>query len=122
MNDIRNDNDRNDNNDTNDRRNVDNVKDINNIDDNDRNDNDGNARNEFNSFFLAKEELLAIDLAEGLDDRINLGFYLSICRKYPEELLRKIYSQVKEIPLKKIRKSRGALFNYLLQNYDKKSP
>ena len=100
--DIRNDND-------------DNGKDINNIDTNDSIDND----NELNSFSLTKEELLARDLAGGLDDETNLGFYLSVCRKYPEEFLRKIYGQVKEIPLNKIKKSRGALFNYLIQKHEK---
>lgn len=101
-------NDRNDN--RNDRKNINNIDDS-----NDRIDNGAN------SFSITKEELLALDLAEGLSDRANLGFYLSVCRKYPEGLLRKIYSQVKEIPSEKIRKSRGALFNYLLQNYDKKN-
>lgn len=103
MTDIRNDNDIND-------------KDINNIDSNDNID----TKNEFNSFSLTKEELLAMDLAEGLNDRANLGFYLSVCRKYPESFLRKIYSEVKEIPLRRIKKSKGALFNYLVQKYDKR--
>lgn len=104
-----NDNDRND-------------KDINNIDRiNDRIDIDSiDSQNEFNPL-LTKEELLARDLAAGLDDKANLGFYLSVCRKYPERVLRGIYSQVKEIPLNKIRKSRGALFNYLIQKHDKKN-
>ena len=93
-------------------------KDINNIDSNDSIDND----NELNSSTLTKEELLAKDLAEGLDDKANLGFYLSASRKYPEDFLRKIYSQVKEIPLSKIKKSKGALFNYLIQKYDKNNP
>lgn len=94
-----------------------NDKDINNID----NDNI-DAKNEFNPSFLTKEELLAADLAEGLDDKPNLGFYLSVCRKYPEEVLRKIHGRVKEIPSSKIRKSKGALFNYLIQKYDKNHP
>ena len=106
MNDMPNDND------------IDNVKNINNIDRNDSND-IVNAGNETNSFSVTKEELLARDLAEGLDDKSNFGFYLSAARKYPEDFLRKIYSQVKEIPLNKIKKSKGALFNYLIQKYDK---
>lgn len=105
MTDIRNDNDKND-------------KDIFNIDRNGSIDNDN--RNEFNSL-LTKEELLARDLAEGLDDKANLGFYLSVCRKYPEKLLREIYSRVEQFPEKKIKKSKGALFNYLIQNHDKKN-
>lgn len=104
MTDIRNDNDNND-------------KDIFNID---RNNIDNDNRNEFNSL-LTKEELLARDLAAGLDDKANLGFYISVCRKYPEKLLRKIYGRVKQFPEKKIKKSKGALFNYLIQNHDKKN-
>ena len=79
-------------------------------------------RNEFNNLFLTKEELLARDLAEGLDDAGNLGFYLSAARKYPEGLLRKIYSQVKEIPLSRIKRSRGAVFNYLIKEHVKNNP
>ncbi|OHB04853.1 MAG: hypothetical protein A3B16_01435 [Candidatus Zambryskibacteria bacterium RIFCSPLOWO2_01_FULL_45_43] len=103
MTDIRNDNDTN-------------GKDIFNID---RNNIDNDNQNEFNSLFLTREELLGRDLAAGLDDEENLRFYLSVCRKYPEEFLRKTYSQVKQIPEKKIKKSRGALFNYLIQKHDK---
>ena len=101
-----------------------NDKDIFNIDSNksiDSNNIDNDNQNEFNSLFLTREELLARDLAAGLDDEENLRFYLSVCRKYPEEFLRKTYSQVKQIPEKKIKKSRGALFNYLVQKYDKKN-
>jgi len=106
MNDMPNDND------------IDNVKDINNIDRNDNND-IVNAGDKADPFSVTKEELLARDLAEGLDDKANFGFYLSVARKYPEEFLRKIYSEVKDIPLNKIKKSKGALFNYLIQKYDK---
>ena len=99
-----------------------NDKDIFNIDSNksiDSNNIDNDNQNEFNSLFLTKKELLARDLAAGLDDEANLRFYLSVCRKYPEGFLRKTYGQVKEIPLNKIKKSRGALFNYLIQKHEK---
>jgi len=81
---------------------------------------DNDKRNESNSL-LTKEELLAKDLAEGLDDKENLRFYLFVCRKYPEWLLWEIYSQVKQVPERKIRKSKGALFNYLIQKHDEKN-
>jgi len=63
-----------------------------------------------------KEELLAFDLAQGLNDLKSLNFYLSVSKKYPEELLRKIYNQVKEVPTEKIKKSKGSLFTYLIKN------
>ena len=105
----------NDRNDSIDNDNRNDIKNINNIVRIDTNDID----NESNSFTLTKEELLARDLAEGLNDKASLGFYLSVCRKYPGSVLRKIYSQVKEIPASKIKKSKGALFNYLVQKYEK---
>ena len=94
-------------------------KDINNIDRKDTIDsNDNDRANDRNSFYLMKEEILAGDLADGLDDKLNFAFYLSVARRYPEDFLRKVYSHVKEIPLNKIKKSRGALFNYLVQKYE----
>ena len=94
-------------------------KDINNIDRNDTIDsNDNDRANDRNSFYLMKEEILAGDLADGLDDKLNFAFYLSVARKYPEDFLRKIFSHVRGIPSNKIKKSRGALFNYLVQKYE----
>jgi len=68
-----------------------------------------------------REELLASDLANGLNDSKSLPFYLSVVRQYPEQLLMKLLGDVREIPFKKIKKSRAALFNYLLKQYAKKT-
>lgn len=70
----------------------------------------------FNEFKPStREELLAMDLAKALDDYKGLPLYISFAKKYPEPLLRRILGQVKEIPQEKIKKNRGALFNYLVQ-------
>jgi biotin operon repressor len=68
-----------------------------------------------------REELLALDLAKALNDRKGLSLYLSYSKKYPESFLRKVLGEVKEIPDRKIKKSRGALFNYLIQKYVKET-
>lgn len=68
-----------------------------------------------------KEELLALDLAEALNDRKGLRLYLSYTKRYPENLLRRVLGEVKEIPEKNIKKSRGALFNHLVQRYAKET-
>ena len=68
-----------------------------------------------------KEDLLAVDLADAFNDRDNLPLYLSYANRYPEQLLRTVMGEVKEIPLKKIKKSRGALFNHLVQKYAKQT-
>jgi hypothetical protein len=88
--------------------------------------NNDNDRNEFNKFPKSdfedfdpktKEDLLALDVATALQDTDNLPYYLSICRKYPEPVIRKILGEVKEVPKDKIKKSRGALFNHLIQTH-----
>ena len=68
-----------------------------------------------------REELLALDLARGLDDLPALPLYLSYARKYPEFVLRKTLTEVRSIPAKKIKKSRGAFFNYLIQKNGQKA-
>jgi len=62
-----------------------------------------------------REELLAVDLAVALDDYHGLPLYISLAKKYPEAFLRNILGQVRGIPQEKIKKSRGALFNHLVQ-------
>jgi DNA-binding transcriptional MocR family regulator len=68
-----------------------------------------------------REEVLALDLAQGLDDHKGLPLYLSYSRKFPEALLRRVLSEVKAMPAKQIKKSRGALFNYLIQKHAKET-
>ena len=64
-----------------------------------------------------REELVASDISAGLKDAKNMLLFRNIAKKYPESLLRRALSEVKEIPDDKIRKSRTALFNYLLGRY-----
>jgi hypothetical protein len=68
-----------------------------------------------------REELLALDLAEGLNDRKSLPLYLTYARRYPEGFLRRTLGAVKEIPDDKIKKSRGALFNYIIRKHGKEN-
>ena len=69
----------------------------------------------------SREELLALDLAKALNDLQGLPLYLSYSKKYPEPFLRKVLGEVKEINSKKIKKGRGALFNYLVKKYANKN-
>jgi len=74
--------------------------------------------NKFKNFIPRnRQELLALDLAERLDDYEGIALYISYSKKYPESILRRVLSQVMEIPDEKIRKSRGALFNHLVKRY-----
>lgn len=64
-----------------------------------------------------KEELLASDIAQSLGEENNVKIYLAYAHKYPELFLRRILSEVKKTPSHKIKKSRGALFAYLVRFY-----
>jgi hypothetical protein len=61
--------------------------------------------------------LLALDIATALDDLKGLALYLKYCRTYPQAVIFRAFADAKEIPLERIRKSRGALFTYLAKKY-----
>lgn len=68
----------------------------------------------------AKRELLARDIADGLGDNDHLGLYLSYAGKYAEGFLRRVLAETRLTPEAKIRKSRAALFKYLVNYYEGK--
>jgi len=95
------------------------TRNINNIDIESKNLSNRNALRGFRP--KSRQELLALDLASALNDTGSVRLYLSYARKYPESLLRRVLGEVKEIPSEKIKKSRAALFNYLIKQYAKKA-
>ena len=65
----------------------------------------------------SKRTLLAHDIAEALGDHEHLADYLSHTERYTEAFLRRVLAETKLTPDRKIRKSRAALFNYLINHY-----
>lgn len=63
---------------------------------------------------------LACRIADGLGDIRNLALYRSYCRRFPVEMILKAYVRAKEPTPDKIKVSRGALFNFLVQLYAKR--
>jgi hypothetical protein len=63
---------------------------------------------------LTREEFIAYDLAESLKDPKGVSRYLSYAKRFSESFLRGILGNVMEIPDEKIRKSRAALFNHII--------
>lgn len=94
---------------------------INNIDIDDKNLSHSNFKPAGTFKPISREELLAKDLATALKDREGFPLYLSYSKRYPESLLRKVLGEVQEIPDARIKKSRGALFNHLIQKYAKET-
>ena len=60
---------------------------------------------------------LANEIAETLKDRDALPLFLTYTRKYQESHLRRILAKVMSIPEISIRKSRGALFTFLVNQH-----
>jgi hypothetical protein len=78
-----------------------------------------NLRTDHNPQPVIQNELFALELANALDDRQSLPQYLSYCRTYPESLLRRAIRDTTGVPDCRIKKSRAALFKYLVQEYAK---
>ena len=66
-----------------------------------------------------KEDLFAQDIADALKEPSQIETYRHYVRLYPEGFIRRILSEVKLTPIHKIRKSRHALFMYLIRYYAK---
>jgi len=66
---------------------------------------------------MSKENKLALELADAMNDMESLQAYIGFTQKYSETFLRKTLAKVLSIPENKIRKTRGALFTYLVKQH-----
>lgn len=71
-----------------------------------------------NTNYEPQEIRLANEIADELNDRGSLHLFLNFSRKYREDYLRKILEKVMSIPERQIKKTRGALFTYLVHQND----
>ncbi len=60
---------------------------------------------------------LAYELASALNDKEALGMYIMFVQKYQEDFLKRILLRVMSIPDNKIKRTRGALFTYLVKEH-----
>ena len=67
--------------------------------------------------FEPHEVKLANEIAETLKDRDSIASFLIFTRKYKEQFLREILAKVMSIDEAKIRRSRGALFTFLVNQH-----
>ena len=66
--------------------------------------------------YTPKEIQLADELANALDDRKSLSFYLSCAKKYPQEYLLSTLTHVCTLPNHSIRTTRARLFTNIVTN------
>jgi hypothetical protein len=62
------------------------------------------------------QQALAVELATTLGDTRNFACYLSLTKRFQEAYLRQALGLVMQVPKERIRKSRGALFVYLVSH------
>jgi hypothetical protein len=91
-----------------------------NVNDNGGNDNTDDLKYEYDLKYMlsTREGMVARELAEGLNDRKSIRYYFSMALEHSEQFLREIYRKVQQTPENNIRKSKGALFAYLIKKYE----
>lgn len=62
-----------------------------------------------------KEDLLAVYVAQALEDIKSLPFYLSCTKSFPEDAVREALRAVRKQAILRIRNRRITFFKYLLQ-------
>ena len=68
-----------------------------------------------------KEDLLALYVAQSLEDIKSLPFYLSCAKSYPEDSVRQALHAVRREAILRIKSRRSTFFKYLLQINGKKT-
>ncbi len=66
-----------------------------------------------------EENASALEICQAFKDQDNLSLYQSYVSRYPSAIIKKAFQEAIKLPAKKIKKTRGALFNYLVQYYAK---
>ena len=66
-----------------------------------------------------EREELALEVARALHEEHRLPIYLELGKTYPVDTIRRSLEEVKRVPESKIRKSKAALFTYLLKKHAK---
>ena len=69
--------------------------------------------------YTPQEIKLAREIAETLNDLDSYILHLQYVRKYKEEYLRKVLAKVMAIPENKIKRSRAALYTFLINQSER---
>jgi hypothetical protein len=69
-----------------------------------------------------QDEALAFEIAHMFGELEDLDKFAIYCCKYPRWIIKKAYQNAKTIPPERIKKSRGAVFFYLVKQYAHTSP
>lgn len=62
---------------------------------------------------------LALEIARAFQEETHLPKYLHLCARYDLDIVKRVFFEVQRIPQDKIKKSKAALFTYLVKKYAK---
>lgn len=60
---------------------------------------------------------LAHEIAAALEEPDNQPYFEELCRRYPAHIIQRSLEEARAVPAEKIKKSRGALFAFLVKKY-----
>ena len=66
-------------------------------------------------------DALALEIAKGFNDEKRLPLYRQICSGHSQSLVYRAFKETMNLPLHKIKKSRRALFIFLIKKYENKT-
>ena len=70
-----------------------------------------------NSSKPKKREHLAFMIADAFNDLGQIKLYVTYCKKHPLTVIHRAFAEAKSYPEARIKKSRAAIFFYLLKTY-----
>lgn len=70
-----------------------------------------------NSSKMTKREHLAFMIADAFNDLAKIKLYVIYCKKHPLTVIHRAFTDAKAYPEARIKKSRAAIFFYLLKIY-----
>lgn len=68
-----------------------------------------------------RAEYLAQEIAKSFGDTSQIDTYRRICEAHDRQVVYRAYREASDVPLSKIKKSRSALFIYLIRKYEGKA-
>jgi len=66
-------------------------------------------------------DALALEIAQAFSDEARLPFYRQVCAAHDRSVVYRAFRETLDMPVAHIKKSRKALFIYLLRSYDQKA-
>lgn len=83
---------------------------------------DGGVESETPLNFQPKTQAdhLALEIARAFKEESKLLLYRVLCENFNDQVVKKAFDAVMNVPDEKIKKSRAALFAYLLKKYAKR--